>query len=304
MTEPKIKTKANTLTTTTDAEKPQLPVEVFHEMERRDENQILAEMRGELIEDLVYSIDIQGRRVTNLSYAGVKEATRRRGNLEILEVRTEETDEEIRALVRVRDHNNRIDVLGASSAEKKKPFSYTLAVNKAERNAFAKLIPAKWYAVLIDEYLARRKGKPAPTKPEEAAPPRPPEEWQLKVPITKDPIAINSVKQYPLIDGTTAIGMLSALEDGSQVSIVPERPIKADDPAIANFLIPRILDQIAAKHPDFQYQLVKSGDGLLTAIVVRGKLEEHQIRELASAAKWSFQRVLEKEKQPVQQVDR
>jgi len=116
-------------------EERQLPVEVFQTMERRDENQILAEMQGELVEELVYDIQIQGRRVTNLSYAGVKEATRRRGNIEILEVRTEETDNEIRALVRVRDHDNRIDVLGASAAEKSKPFAYTLAVNKAERSA-------------------------------------------------------------------------------------------------------------------------------------------------------------------------
>jgi len=124
--------KAVPSTSTTQTDKQLLLVEVFHEMERRDENQILAEMRGEILEDLVYSTDIQGRRVTNLSYAGVKEAVRRRGNLEILEARTEETDDEIRALVRVRDHENRIDVLGASSAEKGKPFSYTLAVNKGE----------------------------------------------------------------------------------------------------------------------------------------------------------------------------
>jgi hypothetical protein len=134
-------------------EKSQIPIQVFQAFEKRDEDQILAEMRGELIEDLVYSIDIQGRRVTNLSYAGVKEAIRRRGNLEILEVRTEETEKEIRALVRVRDLDNRIDVLGASSSEKDRPFAYVLAVNKAERNAMAKLIPAKWYATLIKDWL-------------------------------------------------------------------------------------------------------------------------------------------------------
>jgi len=110
MSEPKTEPKAGVPASAGQAEKSQLPVEAFHEMDRRDESQILAEMRGELIEEFVYSVDIQGRRVTNLSYAGVKEAIRRRGNLEILEARTEETDDEIRALVRVRDHENRIDV--------------------------------------------------------------------------------------------------------------------------------------------------------------------------------------------------
>ena len=146
----------------TSEEKADLPAQVFQALEKRDENQILAEMRGDFLEDLVYDITIKGKRVTNLSYAGVKEAVRRRGHVEILEYHTEETDKEIRALIRVRDLDNQIDVLGASAAEKDKPFSYVLAVNKAERNAFAKLIPAKWLAVLIDEYMSRRgKGTPA-----------------------------------------------------------------------------------------------------------------------------------------------
>jgi hypothetical protein len=160
--------------------KTEEPVQVFQALERRDEDQILAEMRGEILEDLVYDVTIQGRRVTNLSYAGVKEAIRHRGNLEILDVH-EETEKEIRALVHVRDLENRIDVLGASSAEKEKPFAYTLAVNKAERNAFAKLIPAKWLASLIDEYLAR-KGRVEPRRePSAAAAPSPETEIQPRV---------------------------------------------------------------------------------------------------------------------------
>ena len=293
MNETKIETRLRPPTSATSAETQQVPVEVFHEMERRDENQILAEMRGELIEDLVYSIDIQGRRVTNLSYAGVKEAVRRRGNLEILEVRTEETPEEIRALVRVRDHENRIDVLGASSAEKGKPFTYTLAVNKAERNAFAKLIPAKWYAVLIDEYLERRKTKPIPgsqavTRAEPCQ-----QEWQPNVPITKDVVSAPGVRQHPLIQGTTAIGMLNVLEDGSEASIVPEKPIDTDSAPIRGFLIPRVLNAIKEKHTDFDYRLDVDQDRTLHAILIRGKLEEPQIKELASASKWAFTRAME-----------
>jgi len=141
----------------TETSRPDLPVQAFQAMEKRDEEQILVEMRGELVEEFVYSIPIQGKQVTNLSYAGVKEAIRKRGNVELLQVRTEETETEIRGLVQVRDLDNRIDVLGASSADKGKPFAYVLALNKAERNAFSKLIPAKWYATLIQDWLQKHR---------------------------------------------------------------------------------------------------------------------------------------------------
>ena len=267
-------------------------------MERRDENQILAEMRGELIEDLVYSVDIQGKRVTNLSYAGVKEAIRRRGNVEILEVRTEETPEETRALLRVRDHENRIDVLGASSAEKGKPFAYTLAVNKAERNAFAKLIPAKWYAVLIDEYLQRRQGKASPAPSPVAPAAQPVEEWHVKVQVTKDVVAIEGVRQHPLIQGTTSVGIINVLEDGSEASIVPEHPIPVDAGPVQGFLIPRVLDAMKTKHEGFDYRLNVDQEGMLQAILIRGKLDESQVKDLASGAKWTFMRALEKQAGP------
>jgi len=298
MSEPKTEPKASSPTSATSAEKPQLPVEVFHEMERRDENQILAEMRGELVEDLVYSVDIQGRRVTNLSYAGVKEAIRRRGNVEILEVRTEETPDAIRGLVRVRDHDNRIDVLGVSSSEKGKPFAYTLAVNKAERNAFAKLIPAKWFAVLIEEYLQRRQGKASPAASLVAPAAQPVEEWHLKVPVTKDIVAIEGVRQHPLIQGTTSIGMVNVLVDGSEASIVPEKSVPADSAPIQGFLIPRVLDAMKEKHAGFEYRLDVDQDGILQAILIRGKLDDSQVKDLGNAARWAFQRAQEKQAGP------
>jgi len=274
-------------------EEKQLPVEVFQTMERRDENQILAEMRGEFLEELVYDIEIGGRRVTNLSYAGVKEATRRRGNIEILEVRTEESDNEIRALVRVRDHDNRIDVLGASAAEKSKPFAYTLAVNKAERNAFAKLIPAKWYAVLIDEWLQRHGHKPA--QPQPTTPVR--KTAETVVPITKEAITQPGIKQFPLIEGTTAVGMLNVSVDGKEATLVPEKPVNAEDPAVKNFLVPRIFDALKQKYPDFQHSLRTEG-GYITSILLRGPLDDPHVKEIANAAKWAFLRAWERERQP------
>lgn len=144
-------------------------------MELRDEGQILAEMKGEFLSQYVYSFKQSNRDITNLSYAGIKEAIRRRGHFQIIEQEVTEVNGKIRALVKIHDLVNDIDVLGASEAEAEKPFAYVLAVNKAERNAYAKLIPAKFFAELIAEKL---KGQ---TRPVNVTPS--PEKKQDEVPL-------------------------------------------------------------------------------------------------------------------------
>ena len=152
----------------------EMTLQLAKELEKRDEQQVIAEMRGEIVRSWVYQIQLGNRTVTNLSYAGVKEAIRRRGNLSTYPcsccqktVHVEETDSEIRALVRVWDLNNNVEVLGASSA-KKGPFDFVLAVNKAERNAWRKLLPEKQIALLIEQWLKGPEGsgeqKPPPGK--------------------------------------------------------------------------------------------------------------------------------------------
>jgi len=271
------------------------PANEYQIMDRRDENQILSEMRGEVLEDLVYDITLSGRRVTNLSYAGIKEAIRRRGSLEILDVKIEETESTIRALVKVRDLQNRIDVLGASEADKQKPFAYTLAVNKAERNAFAKLIPAKWLATLIDEYLQqkgtaqRHEAKPSPTqRPIDKKPCNPvkldPETLTYLTATTE--MKKEGLKQYPLTEGLTPIGMINVL--GDFAALVPENAnIRRDHTAFTSFLYPRILDQMSNKY-QLEYEDVGTANGELLYIIIKGKLAEEQIRGLISAAKWAF----------------
>lgn len=148
-----------------ESDKPSM--EVILMTEKRDEDQILANMRGEVLGTYVYSFTQGGRTITSISYAGVKEAIRRRGNVSFDEchcchkqIHTEETPEEIRASVTVWDLTNNVKFLGASSASKKLPFAYTLAVNKAERNALRKLLPEKALALMIKEFLERHDSKP------------------------------------------------------------------------------------------------------------------------------------------------
>ena len=154
-----------------------VPEEIYL-VEKRDEDQILKQMRGEVLKDWVYTIKVWDsekkamRDVTSLSYAGVKEAIRQRGNIWWYpcdcchkQVHTEETSEEIRAIVTAWDMERNIKFLGAAAALKKQPFSWVLAVNKAERNALRKFLPEKQIAILIDEWLRKQDKNPASVPP-------------------------------------------------------------------------------------------------------------------------------------------
>lgn len=267
---------------------------VYQIMDAHDEAQILSEIRGEVLEDLVYDIQIGSKRVTNLSYAGIKEAIRKRGSLEILDVKTEESESTIRALVKVRDLQNRIDVLGASEADKTKPFAYTLAINKAERNAFAKLIPAKWLATLVDDYLQQKgNGRKEPkTTPQTNKPIQTPFKHmelnpELLTMLTAiAPLKTEGLTQHPLMDGLNQIGMINVFEDFT--GLIPESAnIRMDHATIKGFLFTRILDPICSKH-EFEYEPVGTANGELLYILIKGKLGDDQIKELKTSVRWAF----------------
>lgn len=278
-------------------------VPVFQELDKRDENQILSEISGEILEELVYEITVfdketqRNRKVTNLSYAGVKEAIRHRQNVEIIgEPKIEETETTIRALIKVRDLTNHIDVLGASEADKNKAFAYVLAVNKAERNAFAKLLPVKVITETINRYREQKNGnKEVPTpiiKPQLKPTPKP-----VNPPVKLDPETLTIITttaqmqkqgltQYPITEGLTPLGMINVF--GDFICIVPENTnLRRDNPAFTNFLFPRILDRICNKY-QCQYDDVGTENGELLYILIKGKLAEEEIKGLISGAKWSF----------------
>ncbi|GAG36431.1 unnamed protein product, partial [marine sediment metagenome] len=50
-------------------------------MERKDEDQILAEIKGNVLEEFVYSFPQGNRQITGLSYAGVKQIALKMGNI-------------------------------------------------------------------------------------------------------------------------------------------------------------------------------------------------------------------------------
>lgn len=151
------------------------PLEQIFLIERRDEEQIMLEMRNQIVKEWVYTIPAHGSvpAITNLSYAGVKEAIRRRGNFRMVPchecgktVHVDESESEYRAQVTVHDLNHDIQFVGASSAYKNQPFAWVLAVNKAERNAFRKMLPERDIALLIEQFLRKEAPRPVPPPPE------------------------------------------------------------------------------------------------------------------------------------------
>ncbi len=282
----------------------------FLELDTRDENQILSEIHGDLLKELVYDITVSGKRVTNLSYSGVKEAIRHRGKIEILgDPKIEETDKTIRATIKIRDLINYIDVLGVSEADKNKPFAFVLAVNKAERNAFAKLLPVKVITETINKYLEQQsqpnnntqpKTKPHSqiknVTPKQTSTNQPTEKIDidpemLELLTTTQPLNDERLQQYPLTEGLNNVGMINNLYN--YTALVPENPnINKDHNTIKSFLLGKILDKLAEKHP-ITYTVNATANGELLYILIQGILKEEQLKELQNATRWAFTKATE-----------
>jgi hypothetical protein len=123
----------------------------FEIMERRDEEQILAEAQGNIINEMFYKFKVSGREVTGISWVGTKEIARRYGGIKIALPQVETDEEYVHASVAATDTKNDLTLIGTSSqprimklrdgGEKVDPFARVKAVSKAQRNAIRALIP-------------------------------------------------------------------------------------------------------------------------------------------------------------------
>ena len=117
--------------------------------------------------------------------------------------------------------------------------------------------------------------------------------YQPKVPVTKDTLVKEGLRQFPLTNGLNAVGMINVIED--EASIVPENPVKSEVSTIKGFLIPRILEPLKAKHPDVAYTVVENQKKELLYILITGKLTDKTIKDLQTGANWAFKKAYEKE---------
>jgi hypothetical protein len=165
--------------------------DLYRVMDRADEALILEEIQGNTLATMLYSFPQQGNVVTDLSVKGVQEIIRllnERGGAKIGIADTppviQETDESWRVMVRAVDGRTGVGRWGIAEQPKvmdtkkgplKDKFALTKALNKAERNALAKMIPEQFKQTVIAQFLGTPEAvktlKPVDAKAPELAPP-------------------------------------------------------------------------------------------------------------------------------------
>lgn len=188
----------------------------IQEIERRDDQQILAALGGELIEEYIYSFrDGRGHRQVGLSWAGVREMAQMRGNIGIDDnPDISEADDHFRVVVKATDYLRNVSVLAGCHQPKKMrvkvldnqgketgeyalvddDFAFQKALSKAQRNAIKNLMPETVIKKLMDELLGKQrpKGKQTEGRKEE------PEQTKSPVPpkaIGRDPQELTGVQE-------------------------------------------------------------------------------------------------------------
>lgn len=153
-------------------------IDPYTEMDRMDEEQILAEIKGASLEKMVF---VSGN-IKMLSAAGVSEAVRRlnSGGLARIEVTDREpvvieTDDYIEVRVYARDLLNGGGTWGIKRQDKHAtrkdgstyPDTFVLekALGKAQRNARRSLIPEHWMREMIIAFLDQQRGEQRQEQP-------------------------------------------------------------------------------------------------------------------------------------------
>ncbi len=132
------------------------------EVDRMDDDQIIAIMGGDLVTEYVYSFkDGSGRKQEGLSWAGIREMAQLRGNIRLGKPDIEDHPDYIRAMVEATDLKSNVTVWGGCHQPKMvKPkegepypddFAYEKAISKAQRNAIKNLMPMGAVKAIISQ---------------------------------------------------------------------------------------------------------------------------------------------------------
>jgi len=82
-------------------------------------------------------------------------------------------------------------------------------------------------------------------------------------------------------------------DDTLTIKPVESLHVKVRDPAIKKFLVPRVLERLRQKHGVTYY--VNSQSGILTSFVVKGKLNDGQIKDLLNPIGWALEKASRRE---------
>ena len=188
----------------------ELPRSAMSAIERADDDAIVSALTtGRGAEEYLYRILAEGKEVVGISTAGAFEVARLLGNIEALPgIQAERDETDYRDVVRVRDVQRNVTVLGAAiqplmkqvnvrdgqgremggSILKPDAHAWTIGVNKAQRNGILHLTPADAVARIVEGFLAggkvrRLAGDPAAkaAPPEDDSFPPPPDTDERQV---------------------------------------------------------------------------------------------------------------------------
>jgi len=170
MVKPKLKNDSND--NVQEAKIVSNEIEPFAIMERADEEQILAELMGNFLDEFVYEFEQQGHKVTGLSLAGVRETVRymnkngmARISISDREPKVREEDDWIEVWVYAKDELNGSGAWGIKRQVKKyvsgriNEFAMEQALSKAQRNAQRALIPENYVKEMITKFKGQGKSK-------------------------------------------------------------------------------------------------------------------------------------------------
>ncbi|MBA7648706.1 hypothetical protein ES703_56494 [subsurface metagenome] len=194
------------------------------EIEQKDEAQVLAELAGELIEEMIYTVEVYDRRrkemvqKARLSWAGTKEVARSRGNIVLSEPVVTDLDTTIRIMVKATDLTRNFTVFGGCQQPRKMKvndvnkdtgeiwghhyeddaYCFQKGLSKCQRNALTLCIPADYAAKCITRFLkatGKLKQLPQDTRRTKA-----PAKSQLKPREEWDKITADMVPDYPHLE--------------------------------------------------------------------------------------------------------
>ncbi len=194
------------------------------EIEQKDEAQVLAELAGEQLEEMVYTVETFDRkarkktRKARLSWAGTKEVARSRGNIILAEPVVTDLDKTIRIMVKATDLTRNFTVFGGCQQPRKMkindvdkntgeitgchyeddPYCFQKGLSKCQRNALTLCIPADYAAACINRFLVASgtKALPQAAKTKKQAPAK----SQIKPKAEWDLIKEDMVPDYPHLE--------------------------------------------------------------------------------------------------------
>ena len=158
----------------------------FEIFEKRDEDQILAEAQGHIIEEMFYKFPLDGKTVTGISWVGTKEIARKYGGIKMGIPQVTDLGDQYACSIQATDTKNDVTLIGSSmqpknmtlknGEEKPDRFAYTKVVSKAQRNAIRALIPETFLLEMEKTFSSgsyKQGSKPAPRYEEAEQPEHP-----------------------------------------------------------------------------------------------------------------------------------